>query len=126
MRYLMILLVSALIAGCAGGGDPMSDGHDRTITPSRVQIVSVEPQDGERIGIVRATGGDMNDPMERRSMLRRLKQRAAERGANVVVLDNVASSESGVSVSSDIGAEAFVPTGGERSRLSGTAYYLER
>jgi hypothetical protein len=126
MRYPAILLILFLVAGCAGSGNSGPGGDESFITPSTVQIVSVAPQGAERIGTVRVMGGDMNDPGERNSMLRRLKQRAAQQGANVIVLDGVASSNEGVTVSSGIGVEAFAPTGGERSRLSGTAYYLER
>lgn len=125
MRTITLFFAILLVAGCAGDGvAPERDRSD--VSANRVELVAAVPDGAERIGMIRVRGGDMGDASERHAMLRRLKLRAASRGGNVVVVEGLARGEGGASVSTGAGVDAFVPTGEERSELTGIAYRVER
>jgi len=90
MRASTLLLSAWLLAACASPQSVVVTGKARPpITPDQVAILSLPPPQFEDVAILHASGKSVNPGSQAAfdTVVQRLKQQAAQLGANAVILE---------------------------------------
>jgi hypothetical protein len=108
-RRLILALSAVMLAACAPSSHILVGTVRPAISPDQVRIYSYPPPAFEEVAILSASSKSVFNPGGQRAMdkvIERLKEQAAQLGANGIILEGLTDSQSG-SIGTGVGSESY-------------------